>query len=59
MEVWLIDPNDDGTVSGPPDDALAADLASKVQGLKPNGKQKEHKVHKTRVVSTSSQTTKP
>jgi hypothetical protein len=59
MDVWLVDPNDDGTVSGPPDAALAADLASKVQGLKPKGKDKEHDVHKTTVVSTKSQTKKP
>jgi len=60
MDVWLIDPNDDPAASGPPDDALAADLAANIKaGKKPKGKGKDHKVHDVTVTSTSSQNTPP
>ena len=59
MVVWLTDPSPEGETTGPPDDELAADYASKITNVKGKGKGKDHKVEKTQVTSTQSQTTKP
>ena len=62
MAVWLLDPSPEGETTGPPDDALAADLAKKLptkaKGGKP-GKEKDHQVQKTQVTSIESTTEPP
>jgi len=59
MVVWVLDTSTAPATSGPPDAALAGDLATKVKNVKPRAKEKDHDVVKTEVTSTSSQTTPP